>query len=75
MTEMIERMAWSMTSEWGADLNDLAPVDRDRMIDGARAALEAMREPTVELIASCGDLPGSQQEYWRRSIDAALEGL
>lgn len=34
--------------------------------------LKAMRIPSVMMILSCADLPGSQQEYWTRSIDAAI---
>lgn len=38
----------------------------------ARAVLNAMREPTIDMIISCGDIPWSQQDMWHRSIDAAL---
>jgi CTP:molybdopterin cytidylyltransferase MocA len=38
----------------------------------ARRLLRAMRKSTTGMILSCADLPGSQQEYWQRSIDAAL---
>jgi hypothetical protein len=38
----------------------------------ARRLLRAMRNPTTGMILACADLPGSQQEYWKRSIDAAL---
>ena len=39
----------------------------------ARVAIEAMREPTIEMILACAELPCSQQEMWERSIEAALK--
>lgn len=38
----------------------------------ARATLVAMRQSTIAMIMSCADVPWSQQDVWRRSIDAAL---
>lgn len=41
-------------------------------VDTARSVLEAIREPSIEMILACADVPWSQQDMWRRSIDAAL---
>lgn len=64
---MIERVARAL-----AQADNGAPITWELYIEDARAVLTAMREPTTMMIISCGDLPGSQQEYWTRSIDAAL---
>lgn len=76
MTEMIEQVARGIEN---AMLRPGLPANVSIIGDAqavyailARAAIEAMREPTGEMIGSCGNLPGSQQEYWRRSIEAAL---
>jgi len=57
--------------QWDWDDPSYVNVRRDYLL-AARAMITAMREPTIWMIAACGNLPGSQQEYWKRSIDAAL---
>lgn len=56
----------------GMQVPDALP-DWERFIPQVRAVLNAIREPSVGMIIACSDLPGSQQEMWARSIDAALE--
>lgn len=81
MIERATNAAWEELERQGQVNKADAPyVDREALlIDGhvdlpaiVRAVLTAMREPTIEMIIECGDLPGSQQEMWQRSIDAAL---
>jgi len=55
--------------EWDA----ISPRRRAQWAEEARAIFLEMREPTIEMIVACSDLPGSQQECWTRSIDAALD--
>ncbi|PZU10050.1 hypothetical protein [Sphingomonas sp.] len=72
---IIERVAVALlaaVAPW-ADWETGSQEDREKWMTYARAAIAAMREPTVTMIASCGDLPCSQQEVWARSIDAALQ--
>jgi hypothetical protein len=81
MSEMIERMAKAMcdahipgswqTAEW---------PQRHHYIDQARAAIEAIREPTQAMIAAaCDDFDKrgrGQQSYthiWQAMIDEALK--
>jgi hypothetical protein len=42
--------------------------------DQARAAIAAMREPTVEMIDAWIRAPGAIKGGWQGMIDAALEG-
>ncbi len=69
-SEMIRRMAAAMEARSAVD-----PVDIE---DIARAALEAMREPTHRMICAVLDLHDSAprtfrvSEDWRAMIDAAL---
>lgn len=78
MTEMIERVA-SVIAEHGGDNWETclkAPAQRRAGMYRAmaRAAIEAMREPTDAMIA-CDDFPYCPAEaraYWHAMIDAAL---
>ena len=64
--DMIERVAEAMwQAEWARAGNggrrrvpwpEIAPTDQDRYRFVARAAIEAMREPTDEMVAACWPL-------------------
>ncbi len=71
---MVERMAEAIGNGVYRELggpSDWCPADGAMEIV-AREVLAAMREPTLYMIVSCGDLPGSIQHDWPRLIDAAL---
>lgn len=74
MDDMIERVARALAKADGKDPDDFAWVQfaggkpyglcwRDRYSDKARAAIEAMREPT---------LAGRAYSAWQAMIDASL---
>lgn len=88
MNEMVERVAQAIAlwdgTEWGGFLGS-RECSRNRYRDMARAAIEAMRDPTLEMQAAvafdhdiqCGlddcnkhDIP---DKAWRIMIDAALK--
>lgn len=81
---MIERIARVLCAREGRDPDEVcigegAATGRtwtrwQAFATEADDVLAAMREPTFEMIAACGDLIGSQQEHWKRSIDAARAG-
>lgn len=78
MSEMIERMARAMAERAGRSY----AVGREVFDQAARAALEAMREPTWQMtaaaptgITSTTSLSGGcdPREVWRAMIDQALK--
>ncbi len=75
-SEMIQRVAMAMTVadlEWGNVRQTEEPAPMDVL---ARAAIEAMREPTEAMLkAFYGDTPVEQWlgNDWRDMIDAALK--
>jgi hypothetical protein len=92
MSEMIERVARAIfpdcwNDEW---INSLGvytwedfEVDRDRARTKARAAIEAMREPTDEMLSAAGTRrpvddevmgPDHPWALWDSMTDAALNG-
>jgi len=86
MSEMIERVAeaiWDARIERGGPGRTLMPwplyPEADWCRATARAAIEAMREPTEKMLEA-GDLPGwddyvtagLSKEIWQAMIDAAL---
>lgn len=89
MTTMIERVARAMCLEGSADETVFLGVYMKRWEakkDEARAAIEAMREPTESMVSAAenGDDPGSSiygdpfvamphDEAWKTMIDAALK--
>lgn len=75
MSTMVERVARAM-----AEVNDhhqeFAIGDfRDAYMDQARAAIEAMREPTEAMVDSCGNGECAKwaRGAWANYIDAALQ--
>jgi hypothetical protein len=65
-TEMIERVARAVKTEWPACPLDDAGLDRL-----ARAAIAAMREPTNEMVWAAAK-EKDRGSWWRVMIDAAL---
>ena len=94
MTDMIERVARAICIEDGCDPDQIAVGIGHRMPEGksyplwhartqqARAAIEAMREPTADMVAialpslSCayGHEPEDAAVVWAAMVDAALRG-
>lgn len=86
MTSMIERVAIALNDsrifsdgEWG----DLAPGRQSQLRMQARAALEALREPTLEMrrageqalrkVALTGDRTELPRDIWQAMVDSILE--
>lgn len=79
MTEMVERVAKAIAEHGGSNWETCLKAPGQRMAGMyramARAAIEAMREPTVEMCrdAAWDDYgPDECQTCWRAMIDAAL---
>lgn len=83
MGEMVERVAEAIArgrSEGGRKLfvgwANLDPYDKDMWRSAARAAIEAMREPTSEManagVQAYDDFGLSIPAIWRAMIDEAL---
>ena len=70
MNSMIERVAKALQQEMGTASFDEPPSS----FALARAAIAAMREPTVEMIVAWIRAPGAIKGGWQGMIDAALEG-
>ena len=91
MSEMVERVARAMASklseqQLGSDPPWHDPEFRQNAIEVARAAIEAMREPTNEMICAADNLsseistaddrisvPASPEMTWPAMIDEALK--
>lgn len=74
---MVERVIAAIRSEIRVDATGLAPTIASAYIVGieeaARAAIEAMREPTYEMRFGQGSAwPEDAAKTWRAMIDAAL---
>lgn len=79
MSDMITRVAKAICVASGHPWEFAGSGYRETCIDFARAALDAMREPTPEMVsAGMGEVPEDGSEYedvedaWRAMIDAAL---
>jgi hypothetical protein len=74
MTEMVARVAMAIQSVELVDSDHLLPEEAQAI---ARAAIEAMREPTRAMeITGCGNDqcgPMCTDYVWRAMIDAALK--
>jgi hypothetical protein len=69
MTEMIERVAKAIEGAFGQDTN----FSQDAIKGMARAAIEAMREPTAEMnVRPLSDQSEEFLDNYREMIDAAL---
>jgi hypothetical protein len=53
--------------------DDLSDNTRNMQIECARAVLDAMREPSVPMIAAAWGEPADVSHIWRTMIDAALK--
>ncbi|RVI65314.1 hypothetical protein [Sinorhizobium meliloti] len=81
MSTMIERVARSICAARHDEFNDWDSLDGDergQFMTEARAVIDAMREPTDEMIAA-GDMPDCDnpqkdaEGVYRNMIDAALK--
>ena len=81
MSEMVERVARAiravMTPEAHPAFDDMGPTLRDLYASYARAAIEAMREPTEDMFGAWLVVQESSEALqwdacWRAMIDAAL---
>jgi hypothetical protein len=81
---MIERVAQAIAEKYALAVNQNAPYAKVMVQMAARAAIEAMREPTQlmedsgiaevdELIGENDFTRGNLHYVWRAMIDAALE--
>lgn len=76
MIEMVERVAEAIAiSGNGGTWDDWYNEDqREFHRKRARAAIEAMREPTESMVEAGWNAPGDQpQTHWEAMIDAALK--
>ena len=71
MSEMVERVALALAKASG--INDWSKAAHE-FEDDARAAIEAMREPTEAMVDSCGNGDAAKwgRGCWANYIDAAL---
>ena len=76
MSEMIERVAKVlMKSSFSCSWEQLSPHYQEGYLSDARAAIEAMREPTEEMIGVSPRIPGLRAEIiatYKDMIDSAL---
>lgn len=74
MSEMVERVARKIGDELSLHKQGLDWVDKDGPIQrAARAAIEAMREPTQEMVTVAEkQWSAYAAPVWRAMIDAAL---
>jgi hypothetical protein len=86
MSEMVERVARAICADRAEPWLGLSEDDRRSYCETARAAIDAMRQPTREMVAAAErrDDPGSSvfeepfvaiphDEAWEIMIDAALK--
>jgi hypothetical protein len=74
MSNMIERVAWSLfASDGNGFFDDATPRQRHVYLIRARDAIEAMREPTEAMCEAADAVECNQPEcIWQAMIDAAL---
>jgi hypothetical protein len=72
--QMVERVAKAIGDHFYADVRpDTTPELWASCLDAARAAIEAMREPTAEMVAAVGsDYGAALEATYQAMIDAAL---
>jgi predicted ester cyclase len=78
MSEMVEQMVRAMYAKNYYDQwpGSLSYVEREVFYRSARAALEAMREPSEAMVSAAPDLRDVDfypTDVWRAMIEAALE--
>jgi hypothetical protein len=75
---MLERAARVLASSFGDDWDDLSEEIRESLRDDIRAVLQAIREPSFEMLVEFGADPNGTidhdyaRERWQAMIDAAL---
>lgn len=75
MSEMVERVKAAIAEKFAPAVDMRAPYAKVMIDLAARAAIEAMREPTEEMsVEGCYALLGnpSLNDIWHPMIDAAL---
>jgi hypothetical protein len=85
MSEMVERVAEAIVAEMAQQTRMSAPTNAalsKSAIEVARAAIEAMREPTSEMSEAAFQIEASGHSQrtlleagWRAMIDAALDPM
>lgn len=72
---MIERVAESQAKFDGRTLISMPRFERERYFERGRAAIEAMREPSVEMMEAGNALPthSAPSDFYAAYIEAALE--
>lgn len=79
MSEMVERVAKVVAEHFDYDLDHLPKTLRDEWLQAARTAIEAMREPTEDMLHplyGSAHGPGPYIEakaLWQDMIDGALK--
>ena len=82
MTGMVERVARAILASWYG--GNLQKDQIEEHMDMARAAIEAMREPTEAMLENAGTIRGYDDDYynsadknhiawWQDMVTAALE--
>lgn len=77
---MIEKVARAIADKYAPAVDHRAPYAKIMMVEAAKAAILAMREPTKEMCEGTLTDPGSggpdegyETEVWQNMIDAALK--
>lgn len=80
MSEMVERVAKAIAEKYAPAVDQRAPYAAVMMREAAKAAIEAMREPTKAMTADAArdisiftTIPDAADIVWRRMVDAALK--
>ena len=82
MSEMIERMAKAIAEDRGYEWDDRSRIERDWKEwwrEAARAAIEAMMEPTFEILRAGMNTTDNgdgqlHRRKWQAMLQAALQG-
>jgi len=72
MTEMVERVAKALWQDRWPD-QEWNVLQRLNYMGHARAAIEAMREPDIDMVQAGWDARGEVCERYRAMIDEALK--
>ena len=74
MVERVARAMWERCHDESWDESYHSPITRQIYIDDARAAIEAMREPSEKMLAAVRDEYTTYETkvIWQAAIDAAL---
>jgi hypothetical protein len=73
MSEMVERVKTAIAEKLAPAIDLRAPYAKVMVEAAARAAIEAMREPTEAMLDTMWDTPGDPRTQWISAIDEALK--